>query len=135
MVFEIVLPIPENTLQLILVIIGFTIGDWFSAIDYIYQQSEGFKKIKSDIDKKLAKAFFDAFHHWQIGALMFFFHTVTFRIPGTDFIFSTAAYSEIIRWIGVGIWGHDWKDWQHVLDRYKKAITGEVEDPEKPPEE
>lgn len=128
MVFELILPVPETTVQLVLAIIGFTIGDFFSNLDWIYQQGEGFKNLKSEIDKKIMKAFFDAFHHWQIGALMFFFHSVAIPIPGTGIVIHLAPYSELIKWIGVGIWVHDWKDWQHVIERYKKQITGENED-------
>lgn len=134
--FDFVLPVPTATWQIILVMIGFTIGDWFSQIDYIIQQGQGFIT-KSEIDKKIIKAFFDVFHHWQIGAILFFLPglgSLTFPFLKITIDFGAPIFDALM-WIGVGIWGHDWKDWKHVLDRYKKSITSEddSEDPEKLP--
>lgn len=119
MVFELVLPIPETTAQIILVLIGFIIGEWFSQLDWNYQQTDGFKNLKSDVDKMIVKTLLDIPHHWPLGALLFFFPSFTFVVPGLNFLFSTAPYAPTLMWIGVGLWTQDWRNWQHVLDRYK----------------
>lgn len=119
---------------MMLALIGFTIGDWFAGIDYAYQQSKAFLEM-SATDKLLAKAFLDAFHHWQIGAILFFLPTLgSISFPGWNVTinFGGVVFTAL-KWIGVGIWAHDWRDWQHVIDRYKKALTGD-EDPEPPGE-
>ena len=124
------LPIPTVPWEWILALMGFTFGSAFANIDYQLQQTEWFKR-KDEADQKIIKMFLDCFHHWWIGAILLYFpYDRAFTLFGYTFTLAGTFISEVLPWIGVGLFAHDWKDYKHVLERFK--WYKEDETPEEP---
>lgn len=111
------IPFPSTSTEWLFALMGMQFAAAFSNIDYDIQQTKWFTKL-SMAEQKTVKSVLDFFHHWWIGAILYFYPLLEFTLPGTQIIFSTAAYVNFIKWFGAGIFIDDSKDLENLYRRY-----------------
>lgn len=113
----IVIPVPLNNFQILWLFIGMIFGRSFGKkLDYELQQTKWFKD-RHPFWQGLFKRFLDFMHHWWIGAIIWLYSPMITR----RFLWSSIEME--IMWFGIGLFIDDIRDFNHVLDRYRKVIN------------
>ncbi len=116
------IPIPVDNFQIVWLLIGMSFGRNFGKkLDQGIQASTWFTD-RNPILQGILKRTLDFFHHWWIGCIIWLYAPLITRL------FLWPSIQLEIMWFGVGLFIDDIRDFNHVLDRYKKTV-----EPTKPP--
>lgn len=110
------IPIPTTNIQLYWLLMGMLFAYSFgSKLDYEIQKTRWFKNL-IPFNKYIVKSFLDFFHHWWIG-FGFFLYAESIALA-----FQQPHIVEELMFFGLGIFIDDIRDYQHLIERYKKLF-------------
>ena len=110
------IPIPMDNFQTLWLLIGMLFGRTFGKkLDHSFQELPWFKD-QPEFTQDMIKRTLDFTHHWWIGCIIWLYAPLIVKL------IAWPSLEMEIMWLGVGLFLDDIRDFNHVLDRYKKTV-------------